>query len=104
MKWPALFLVAITVSACTPASRDDVTRSAARSVVSRVVLDWFPGVPLQPAIDCVIDNASTPELRGLASDAVLGPTAATTESVIRIASRPQTVDCLARDGVAPFLG
>ncbi|SHJ24423.1 hypothetical protein SAMN04488012_106101 [Palleronia salina] len=91
------------LAACTPADRDQVTRSAARSVVSRVVVQQFPGVPVQPAIDCIIDNATTPELVGLASDAVTGPTAATTEVVTRIASRPPTIQCLVGQGLPALL-
>lgn len=91
-------------AACTPADRDQVTRSAARSVVSRVVVERFPNVPVQPAIDCIIDNATTPEILGLASDAVTGPTAATTEQVLRIAQRPPTLQCLATQGLPSLLG
>ncbi len=103
MMRPAL-LGLVILAGCSQTARDDVTRSAARSVVTRVVVERFPGVPVQPAIDCIIDNASGPELLGLASDSMLGPTAATTESVIRIASRPDTVRCLSTRGIAPFLG
>ncbi|MBJ3763935.1 hypothetical protein ILP92_14375 [Maribius pontilimi] len=99
MRATLVLLGTLAIVACTPAARDDVTRSAARSVVSRVVIDRFPSVPVQPAIDCIIDNATTNELVGLASDAVLGPTAATTETVSRIAQRPQTLQCLATEGL-----
>ena len=92
------------LTACTPADRDQVTRSAASSVVSRVVIERFPGAPVQPVIDCIIDNATTPELLGLASDTVTGPTAATTESVLRIAQRPQTLQCLATRGLPSLIG
>ncbi|SER82554.1 hypothetical protein SAMN04490244_103133 [Tranquillimonas rosea] len=96
-------LIALGLAACTPASRDDFTRAAARSAVRPVIAERFPGVPLQPAVDCVINGATTNEILGLASDSVTGPTAATVETVTRVAQRPQTLSCLASDGVPALL-
>lgn len=83
------------LAACTPTARDDATRRAARAAVTPVIVNEYPGVPVQPAVDCLLDNATGPELRGLASDAITGPTAATRETVVRIGGRPETVRCFA---------
>lgn len=93
----------IALTACSPQTRDQVTRDAARTVIRPVVANQFPGVPLDPAIDCIIDNATSGELLALAADSVTGATAATTHTVATIATRPATLSCLASDGLAAFL-
>lgn len=92
---PLLLLAA----ACAPGT---VTRDAATSVVGRTVATRFPDLPVQPSVDCVIDNATAGEIRGLASDTVTGPTAATTETILAIASRPGTLNCLAAQDAPMF--
>lgn len=94
---------AIALAACTPAQQDELTRDAARTAIRPVLETNFPGVPLEPATDCVIDNASSSELLSLAADAVTGPTANTVEIVGRIVSRPETIKCLAEDGLSGVL-
>ena len=98
----ALALVAL-LSACTPAQRDELTRDAARSAVRPVLAETFPGVPLEPATDCIIDNANSTELLALAGDSVTGPTASTVEIVTNIAARPATLACLAAVGLPALL-
>jgi hypothetical protein len=93
----------LALAACTPAARDDFTRAAARNAIRPVVAERLPGVNAEPAIDCVLDNASTDELLALASDSLTGPTATTVENVTAIASRPQTLNCLAADGLPALL-
>ena len=95
-----LIVAGLVLGACTSMQRDQVTREAARSVVTRVVVERFPGLPVQPSIDCVIDNATTDELLSLASEAITGPTAASTQTVAGIATRPRTIQCLASEGLA----
>jgi len=100
----ALVLIsALALTACTPEQRDDVTRDAARSVVRPVLAEQFPGIPLEPSVDCIIDNASSRELLALAGDAITGPTAATAQAVTTIAARPETLSCLATKGLSAFL-
>jgi hypothetical protein len=89
---------------CTVAQQDELTRDAARTAVRPVLERNFPGVPLEPATDCVINNASSEELLSLAADAVTGPTASTVEIVGRVVSRPETITCLAEDGLPTFFG
>ncbi len=91
------------LTACTPAQQDDLTRDAAKTAVRPVLEERFPGVPLEPATDCIIDNATSRELFSLAADAVTGPTANTVQIVTTIASRPGTIQCLATEGLPVLL-
>ncbi|WP_052026097.1 hypothetical protein [Oceaniovalibus guishaninsula] len=91
---PTALAALSTLAACSVDQRDTLTRDAARSVITPVILRQFPGLPVQPALDCIIDNATTNELVGLASDSLTGPTASTIQTVISIASRPETGRCL----------
>lgn len=100
MKRMALVLV---LAACSPQMQDELTRDAARTAIRPVLEQRFPGIPLEPASDCVIENATSGELLSLASDAVTGPTANTSEIVSDIVSRPATIECLARQGLPALL-
>ena len=100
MKRAALILL---LAACTPQQQDELTRDAARTAIRPVLAEQFPGVPLEPASDCVIDNATSGELLSLAADAVTGATASTAEMVTQIVSRPDTLECLAREGLPALL-
>ena len=100
MKRLALILA---LAACTPAAQEQLTRDAAKSAIRPVIAERFPGVPLEPATDCIIDNATQNELLALASDAVTGATASTAEIVSDIVSRPPTIQCLATEGLPVLL-
>ena len=94
---PLLALALILSSAaCVPVTGEDLTRAAARSVVTRSLATRYPDVPIEPVLNCVIDNATGDELIGLASDSVTGPTAATAGTIAAISSRPATLACLAQ--------
>lgn len=84
--------------------QDQIARDAARQAVRPALAERFPSVALEPASDCVIDNAKAGELRRLAL-AAAQPTLSpeTSALVAEIATRPETVRCLATDGLAPFL-
>jgi hypothetical protein len=84
--------------------QDQIARDAARAAVRPVLAERFPGVPLEAASDCVIDNASAGEITRLAL-AAAQPTVSpeTSALVVEIATRPETIRCLAKDGLAPFL-
>jgi len=93
----------LALAACAD-MQDQLARDAARSVVRPALADNFPGVPLEPASDCVINNASASELTRLALAAgqpTISPQ--TNALVVEIATRPETIRCLATDGLAPFL-
>ncbi len=98
-----LIILPLVLFACTEAQRDDLARDAAKQSVRPVLQERFPGVPLEPATDCVIDNANATELLSLAGDAVTGPTASTVEIVTNIVTRPATIECLAREGLPVLL-
>lgn len=98
-----LALVFPLAIACTSQQQDELTRDAAKRAVRPVLAERLPGVPVEPATDCIIDNASSRELLSLAADAVTGPTANTVEIVSDIATRPETIRCLATEGLPALL-
>lgn len=88
------------LAACTPQAQDRLARDAARAAITSVVVDRFPGVPVEPTINCIIDNASAAQIRALAADTVLGPTESTVQIVGDILRRPETIQCLAGWGLS----
>ncbi|WP_226779337.1 hypothetical protein [Oceaniglobus trochenteri] len=98
-----LILSLLAVAGCALPTRDEVTRAAAKSAIRPVLAQKLPGVPIEPASDCVIDNANSPELLALASDSLTGATASTVETVSGILSRPATIQCLATQGLPALL-
>ena len=103
MKKRFLMLLAAALVAACAQTQDEIARDAAKQAVRPVLAERFPGVPLEPATDCVIDNASAREILILAADAVTGPTASTVEIVLGIVQRPATIQCLAEDGLPVLL-
>ena len=100
-RW--LALAVLPLAGCAEL-QDQVARDAAKSVVRPVLADRFPGVPLEPATDCIIDNATAGEILSLASDAAQGaPDAGTVETVLTIGARPETLSCLATEGLPVLL-
>lgn len=89
-------LILSLVAGCVPMSGEELTRSAASSVITRSLATRYPDLPIEPVLNCVINNASQSELVGLASDSVTGPTAATAATIATISSRPETLACLTR--------
>ena len=72
---------------------DTFARDAAKGVVNNVVQSRFPGVDAAPFTDCIIDSASSGEILEIGQAALIGTTPATTNLVVEIASRPDTVRC-----------
>ena len=103
MRAAAVITLAGATAACTPQAQDEIARDAARSAITPVVQDRFPGVPLEPTLDCLIDNASAPQIRALALDSVTGPTESTVQIVTDIVSKPETLNCLAAEGLPALL-
>jgi len=103
MRWTATALI-LGIAACSPAAQDALARDAARQAIRPVLAERFPGVPLEPATDCIVDNATSREIFALAADAVTGPTASTVQIVTDIVSRPDTITCLATEGLPVLLG
>jgi hypothetical protein len=99
----ALITALLALSACA-GLQDELARDAAKRSVNPVLAERFPGVPLEPASDCVIDNASAGEITRLALAATQPSVSPETQAlVVEIATRPETIRCLATDGLAPFL-
>ena len=72
---------------------DALARDAAKGVVNSAVQTRFPGVDARPLTDCIIDNASSAEIIQIAESAIVGTSAATTNLIVKIAERPETVRC-----------
>lgn len=72
---------------------DALARDAAKGVVNSAVQTRFPGVNAEPLTDCIIDNASSAEIIQIAESAIVGTNAATTDLIVKIAERPETVRC-----------
>lgn len=101
MRWVVMLL--LPLGACAEV-QNEIARDAARSAVRPVLQENFPGVPLEPATDCIIDNATAGEIISLAGDAAQGrPDAGTVETVLEIATRPETITCLATQGLPVLL-
>ncbi|WP_323770496.1 hypothetical protein [Antarctobacter sp.] len=103
IRHSAIAAILAALAACSPQAQDQIARNAARSALTPVVSEQFPGVPLQPTLDCLIDNANAQQIRALAADAVLGPTESTLQIAKDIASKPETLRCLAVNGLPALL-
>lgn len=51
----------------------------------------------------MIDNATAVQIRALALDSVAGPTESTVQIVTDIVSQPETLTCLAAEGLPALL-
>jgi hypothetical protein len=105
MKKLALIAAAVVaLAACEPDGfADQVARKEAKSVVNPILEERFPGVPVAPYTDCVIDAASSGEILQIAAASVTGPTPSVTSLVIEIAQRPRTIQCAAEAALAQAL-
>lgn len=72
---------------------DMLARDVAKGVVNGVVQSRFPGVDAAPYTDCIIENATSAEIIEIGQAALTGATPATTDLVVTIAGRPETVRC-----------
>ena len=97
------FATILVLAVCSVQHQDPFARDAARSTITPVLIERFPGVPLEPALNCVIDNASAVQIRALALDGVTGATESTVQIVTDIISKPQTIQCLATRGLPVLL-
>jgi len=97
--------VAVSLGACVQANdaADTVARNTAKGVVNGVLAQRFPGVNAAPVTDCVIDNASRFEIFDIAKAGATGVTPETVETVTTIASRPEAVQCISKNGLGLFL-
>ncbi len=101
---PLIALASVaTLAACNTPIGTELSREAARATVRPVLAERFPGIPLEPATDCVIDNASGSEIVTLATAAATQNTGPATDVVLDIAQRPETIQCLATNGLPVLL-
>ncbi|MBD9525935.1 MULTISPECIES: hypothetical protein [Paracoccus] len=70
---------------------DAAVRSNARVVINREMAKRLPGANVAPYTDCVIQNATTAELAGIADSGATGAS----DAVASIVSRPSTTQCIA---------
>ena len=96
-----LLAAVTTLSGCAYASQtaDAVARQQAKSVVNGVIAENLPGVNAAPVTNCIIDNATAPEILTIAGAAVTGMTPETGQLVLDITRRPDTVSCIASNGL-----
>lgn len=97
-----LLLAGCAAAAVGPAAGivTQATRAAAKATVTQVAAERFPGVPVAPISDCVIDNATIGEIVTLARFAAgTAPTPVVVETVITVVARPDTVVCLTDRGL-----
>lgn len=99
----ATYLVLATVVLMGCSVGEEVARDTARDVVDPIVAEKFPGVPVKPVTDCVIDNATLQELLTLSAAAGTGNNAKAAEVVGDIVSRPETIKCIAVKGLPALL-
>lgn len=97
------FAACLVLAGCSVQQQDQIARDAARSAITPVLVERFPGVPLEPALNCVIDNANSVQIRALALDSLAGPTESTVQIVTDIVSKPETIRCLAVEGLPVLL-
>lgn len=87
-----LTVAALALSACdmVETAAVDTGREAAKAVVAPVVAQTVPGPAGEVLTNCIIDNASGPELLALAGQ---GATPENITLVSNILARPETVAC-----------
>lgn len=91
-------VLAAAVSGCDTPMGTTVARESARLMVNDVVETRFPGAPVSPITDCIIDNATGSEIVAIAGDAVTGtPSERSVRIVTDIAQRPATVTCFVEE-------
>ncbi|MBM7066535.1 hypothetical protein [Actibacterium sp. 188UL27-1] len=100
----AVVTIGMLMTSCGPGGvADQVARQQAKQAVYPVLATRFPGVPVEPAADCIIDNASSGEILQLARAGVAGPEAEDIDLIVRVATRQETVTCLLNDGLTPLV-
>ncbi len=96
----------ILMTACTGSEPmvQQTARNAAKSVVTNVIAQRFPGVNAAPFTDCIIDNATDQEVLNIATGALTGPDEATVQIILNVASRPETMQCIGPTALGNILG
>jgi hypothetical protein len=97
--------IATTLGACVQANDAayTVARNTVKTAVNGVVAQKFPGVNAASITDWMINNASRVEIFEIVKAGATGVTPATVETVTTIASPPETVQCISKNGLGLFL-
>ena len=102
-RWHISIVVLLGLVGCTAADQDQIARETARATVTPMLEERFPGVPVAPAANCMIDNASGQEIITLAAASVTGVTTNTTRVFNDVLRRPETLNCIANEGLTLLL-
>jgi len=104
MRVPVCIAAVCVVSACSIAEdiAQTTVRNETKGIVNAQVAESFPGLNAAPITDCIIDNASTSEILTIGQAAITGVTPATTQLILTIAQRPDTLSCIAENGTGLF--
>ena len=95
MRALAPLLTVRALAACDPAQvADKVGRRAADTVVRPVVADYVAPGQSETATRCIVDNASSEDVKALAQDIGVGAGSRTVANVMRIAATPAAAACL----------
>jgi hypothetical protein len=100
-----LIIGVLALTGCDVAEQvaDDAVRQTAENTIVSVVEKQFPSVNAQPIANCVVDNATTKEIFSIAGDSVTGVDSGTVSTVLDIIKRPDTVTCVAKNGLGSLL-
>lgn len=99
-----LILGVMGVAACDPqVFADKTTRQIAGQVVFPVVNVDMPAGPAQAATECILNAASSEELRLLARDIGVEAGTSTRATIRDIALRPAAQACFTAAGVPPLI-
>lgn len=103
-----LSLIALTAALSGCLSTDELVeasaQSAAKTVIKSVIADKLPGVDVDDAVDCVVENATTDQIVDIAKASVTGIDDSTVSTVTSIASQPETISCIAQSELSGLLG
>ena len=101
----AALIAVLLLAACDPqAMADDVARRAAKTVVLPVVQQYMPGPAAEGVTVCVIDNATSGEISALARDVGTRAGTLTVQTVMTIAQRQATQQCVLNSGLPLLRG
>ena len=72
-------------------------------MVRPIVVEKLPGVPPDLVTECLIDNMSAGEISTLAQEAATGVSPRSTQIVVDVATRPEAIECVTREGLPLIL-
>ena len=105
MRGLGLLAAALALTACDLSeTADKAMRRTAETVVQPVVDDYLPGDQAEVATRCIVENATSEDLRLLVRDVAVEAGTSTVNNGLDIAMRPETQSCLIREGLPTLLG